>query len=410
MTDKLLVCVNSGPSTARLINATKRMAAGLHAQWLAVYVEQPKTLMLPEAARNRVLDNLRLAEHLGAETFFLQGRHIAEEIISFARQQKITRIIVGRPSRSNWKTILHRSPVDQLVRISGEIDVYVLSGNAGEQGEAIYSIRPKAIHWSDYGTGILYLILATALCFLMYPYFHLSNLIMVYLLGVLLTAIGCGRGPAVLVSLLSVLAFDFFFVPPRFSFTVDEAQYIVTFSVMFLLALVISHLTTLARRQTELARLQERQVTAMRGLSRELANTRGMQKILQVAVRYISDIFDCKAVALLPGAKGALQVVAGDVSSVFYKDITKELKIARAAYKTGHMSGRGMQSAPQTEMLYVPLQAGNASVGVLALRPRDPDRLLMAGQLLFMESLAKQIGLALEVERLNKKRTKRAKQ
>jgi two-component system sensor histidine kinase KdpD len=406
--ERLLVCVSSSPAAAKLINSVKRTAANLHAQWFAVYVEQSKMLMLPEAERDRALNNLRLAEHLGAETFFLQGRHIAEEIISFARKQKITTIITGKPKRSRWKNILLRNPVDQLVRMSGEIDVCVLTGEAGEQREAIYSIRPKCIHWSDYGTGILYLILATALCFVMYPYFHLSNLIMVYLLGVLLTATGCGRGPAILVSLLSVLTFDFFFVPPRFTFAVDDAQYIVTFIVMFLVSLVISHLTAITRRQTEIARLQERQVNAMRGLSRELANARGIQKILQVAVQYISDIFDCRIVALLSGAKGTLKVIAGDVSSVFHKDITKELKIARSAYETGQMAGWGMQAAPRTEILYVPLQVGNASVGVLALRPRDPDRLLVAEQLHLLESLAKQVALAFEVERLTKRKGKRA--
>ena len=398
--EKILVCISSGLSAAMLINSAKKMAAGLHAPWIAVYVEQPKMLILSEVERNRALDNVRLAERLGAESFTLQGRNIAEEIISFARQRKITKILVGKPKRSRWKSILLRNPVDQLVRISKEMDVYVLTGEPGEPREALYSIRPQGIHWADYGTGILYLILATALCFLMYPYFHLSNLIMVYLLGVLLTATGCGRGPAILVSLLSVLAFDFFFVPPRFTFTVEEAQYIVTFAVMLVVSLVISYLTTGMRQQAEIARLQERQATAMHGLSRELANARGVQNILLVAVQYISDIFDCRIVALLPEAKGTLKVVAGEVSSVLHKDIAKELKIARSAYETGQMAGWGIQAAPLTEILYVPLQAGNGTLGVLAVRPRDPARLLMAEQLRLMESLAKQVALALEVERL----------
>ena len=113
----------------------------------------------------------------------------------------------------------------------------------------------------------------------MFPYFHLSNLIMIYLLGVMITAASCGRGPAILCSFLSVLGFDFFFVPPRYSFTVEEAQYIVTFIVMFLVALVISHLADRLRQQAQVARYQERQATAMHGLSRQLAGTRGMEKI-----------------------------------------------------------------------------------------------------------------------------------
>ena len=275
---RLLVCVGPSTSSAKLINSAKKMAASLNAEWFAVYVEEPKMLMLPEAERNRAADNLRLAEQLGAETVTLTGRDIAEELIEFARQRNITKIIAGKPKRFFWKSILLRSPVDQLVRIGGEIDIYIITGESGEYREPTYVIRPKKIPLSDYGTGLMLFILANGLCFLMHPYFDLSNLIMVYLLGVMLTAMYCGRLPAILISLLSVLAFDFFFVPPRFSFTVEDSQYIVTFIVMFLAALLISHLATLMRQQAEVARLQERQAAAMHGLSRQLASTRGMEK------------------------------------------------------------------------------------------------------------------------------------
>ena len=290
--------------------------------------------------------------------------------------------------------------------MSGEIDVYVITGEQGEQREATYVIRPKRIPLSDYGTGFLFLILASVLCFLMYPYFDLSNLIMVYLLGVLLTATSCGRGPAILISLLSVLAFDFFFVPPRFSFTVDEAQYIVTFIVMFLVALVISHLATMMRQQAEIARLQERQAAAMHGLSRQLASTRGIVNILQVAVRYISEIFDCQVATLLPDEAGKFKLhpAVGDLSSVIEKDIVKEMTIARSAYETGQMAGWGTQTLPATEILYVPLHAADSTLGLLAMRPRDPQRFLLPEQLNLLESLTKQVALALEVENLTASR------
>jgi two-component system sensor histidine kinase KdpD len=374
------------------------MATSLHAKWFAVYVEQPKMAMLPEAARSRAADNLRLAGDLGGEAVTLPGRNVAEEIAKFARQRNVTRIIVGKPRRSLGEGILSRSPVDQLVRISGEVDVYVIAGEPGEQREAAYVIRPKRVQLSDYGAGVLYLILATLACFAMYPYFHLSNLIMVYLLGVMLTATGCGRGPAILSSLLSVLAFDFFFVPPRFSFTVEEAQYIVTFVVMCLVALVISHLAAGMRQQATLARLQERQAAAMHGLSRQLASTRGVEKILQVAVQYISEIFDGEVLALLPDEKRKLHVAAGDVSSVIQKDIVKQMNVARSAYDSGQMAGWGTRSSPTTEVLYVPLRAADTTAGILALRPRDPERFLLHEQLTLLESLAKQVALALEVE------------
>lgn len=399
--ERLLVCVSPSSSSARLINAAKRMATDLHAEWFVAYVEQPRTAMLPEAVRNQAADNLRLAADLGAEAVTLSGRNIAEEIARFARQRNVARIIVGKPKHSFGNGILSRNPVDQLLRISGDVDVYVIAGEPGEQREAGYVIRPERVPLSDYGAAVLYLVLATLACFAMYPYFHLSNLIMVYLLGVMLTATECGRGPAILSSLLSVLAFDFFFVPPRFSFSVDEAQYIVTFVVMCLVGLVISHLAAGMRQQATLARLQERQAEAMHGLSRQLASTRGVENILEVAVRYISEIFDGEVLAMLPDEKHKLRVAAGDVSSVIQSDVVNHMGVARSAYETGQMAGWGTGSSPATEVLYVPLQAADTTAGVLALRPRDPGRFLLREQVTLLESLARQVALALEVELLS---------
>jgi two-component system, OmpR family, sensor histidine kinase KdpD len=396
--ENLLVCIGTDPSSARVIHSAQAMAASLHARWFAIYVENPKMLMMPESGRNRAIDNLRLAEQLGAETFTLSGRSVAEEIIKFAKEHNITRIIAGKPGRSLWKSIFSGSPVDQLVRMSGDIDVSIMAGIPGKSQEATYTIRPQGAHLSDYGAGFLFLILAAALCFLMYPYLQLSNLIMVYLLGVMLTAIGCGRGPAILISLLSVLSFDFFFVPPRFTLTVEDAQYIVTFIVMFLVALVISHLATRMRQQTEIARLQERQATAMHGLSRQLVSTRGVQEISKVAVQYLSEIFDCRVVAMLPDEKGKLKLAAGDPSSVLQQDILKEIHAAQTAYDTGQRTGWGTETSSSTEILCVPLQALNSRLGILALKPGDRERLLQPEQVQLLESLTKQIALALEVE------------
>ena len=398
--ERLLVCVNPRSSSAGLIHATRRMATGLGARWFAAYVEQPQTAMLPEAARSRAADDLRLAADLGAETVTLTGGDVAEEIVRFAQQQKITRIIVGKPGPSRGTSIFARNPVDQLVRISGDVDVYVIAGEPGAREEASYVIRPERIRLADYGGGVMYLILATLVCFAMYPHFDLSNLIMVYLLGVVLTATGCGRGPAILSSLLSVLAFDFFFVPPRFSFTVEEAQYVVTFVVMCLVGLVISHLAAGMRQQATLARLQERQAAAMHGLSRQLASTRGVESILQVAVRYIAEIFDGEVVAMLPNEEGKLSVAAGDVSSVIQEDVVNQMHVARSALESGRMAGWGTSNSPASGVLYVPLQTIHATPGILALRPRDPARFLLHEQVALLESLAKQTALALEVELL----------
>ncbi len=403
---RLLVCVGPSANSASLIRATQRMAASVQAEWFAVYVEDPRMLRLPERERSRAVDNLRLAEQLGAETLTLRGRRIAPEIAAFARQRNITRIIAGKPGRSRWQDFLFRSPVDELVRLAGDMEVYIIAGEPGAGVESAPRVQPKRLRWSDYEGGFLYFILATALSFLMYPYFDLSNLIMVYLVAVMATAMHCGRGPAILNSLLSVLAFDFCFVPPRWTLAVEDAKYIVTFGVMFLVAVVISHLTAIIRQQAEAARLQERQTAAMHALSRQLASTRGVEKILQVAVRHIAEIFACRVVALLPDEKGKLHPSTGNLSAVFHQDLIKELGVAQWTYEAGQMAGWGTQTLPDSPILYVPLQSASATLGVLALRPKDPEseHWLLPEQLRqrLLESLAKQVALALEVERLEK--------
>ena len=405
--EKLMVCVGPSPASAQLIRAVANLAAASRAEWFAIYVETPRMLRLPEAERNRAVYNLRLAEQLGAETVTLRGRSIGEEIVNFARQRNLTRVIAGKPTRRpGWRDILFGSPLEELLRLSGDLEIRVISGEVGQPPEAVVSVQPKRIRYSGYEGALLYLILATGLCFLMYPYFDLPNLIMVYLLAVMVTAIQCGRGPAILNSCLSVLAFDFCFVPPRWSFTVEEAKYIVTFAVMLISTVVISHLATLIKRQAEAARLHERQTAAMYALSRQLAGIRGVDEILQVAVKQISEIFACQAVALLPDDHGKVRPAAGDLTLVFHKDIIQEMGIAQGAFEAGQMAGWGTQTHPDSPILYVPIPATADILGILALRPRDPEAeiWLLPEQLRLrlLESLAKQVALALEVERLQK--------
>ena len=394
---KLLVCVGSNASAVRLVHPAGEIAARLRAQWYAVHVATPKRLMPAEAANDRSADTLLLAEHAGVRTVTLRGRNIAEEVIGFAQQHGITDIIVGRPRRSVLKSLLLGSPVDRLLRMAGDIDVHVVTGEvAGSGGIPPVEGTPLA----DYGSGVLFWILATVLGFAMFPFFDLSNLIMVYLLAVLVTATSCGRGPAVLNSLLSVLAFDFCFVPPRYTLAVADAQYIVTFAVMFLVALVISHLAARLRQEAETARLQERQATAMHGLSRQFAGTRGTGGILKTAEQYLSEIFNCRVVALLPDETGKLAVAAGDPGSVIQNDMIKEMQLAQSVYTTGRMAGRGIAHSLEVDILCVPLQTAHACFGVLALRPKDGRRPLAPRQVNLLESLSKQIALALEVEHL----------
>ena len=240
--ETIMVCVNMKPRGSRLIRAARQMAADLHAKWIAVYVQLPRHLGLPQTERDRLVQTLRLAEQLGAETVTLTGENVAQEILSYARSRNVTKIIVGKPVRSRWKEWLFGSVVSDLVRQSGEMDIYVITGEAGEGQPLMRRTLRSTNDASGYAYALAGVLMATAVAWLMFPYFAAANLIMMYLIAVIVIAIRFGRGPSAMASIVSVAAFDFFFVPPYLSFAVSDIQYLLTFGVMLVVALGHQHL------------------------------------------------------------------------------------------------------------------------------------------------------------------------
>jgi two-component system sensor histidine kinase KdpD len=399
---RLLVCVGPSPTSARLVRAVKRMAAAQHAHWIAAYVEtQP--LAQSDPRRNQVVHNLRLAESLGAEVVTLTGRNVSEEILTLARARNVSSVVIGKPVRPRlWDTLLG-SPVDELIRKSGEIDVQVIRGDDPNEGgggprHQAAPARPAPVDWQGYGQSLLTVAACSALCFAMYPYFELANLIMVYLLGTMFISSRRGQGPAILASALGVLCFDVLFVPPRFSLAVSDTQYLFTFIIMFLVAMVISRLTAHIREQAEAARRREGRTQVMLALSRELAGTRGTEKLLRIAIEHVSELFACKTLALLPDDDGHLKEFIGDREA--FNISHKGEGVAQWVFANGKPAGLGTSTLPTSGALYVPLKGLKDTVGVLGLRPETLGSLFSPEQTQMIETLSRQVALALEVERL----------
>lgn len=394
----IMVCVNMKPRGARLVRAARRMAAGLHAKWLAVYVQMPRHLRAKEADRDQVIQTLRLAEQLGAETVTLSGENVSQELLSYARARNITKIIVGKPVRSRWKEWVFGSVVSDLVRNSGETDVYVITGEAGEGRPLAAPVFQRTSNWWAYGRGLLVVLLCTALDWLMFPYFGVANLIMIYLMGVVVVSTRYGRGPSVLASILSVAAFDFFFIPPYLSFAVSDTQYILTFGVMLIVALLLSGLAGRIRRQAELARQRERRTAVLYAMSRDLATHRRVEDLATVAAQHIRDVFDSQVGIFLSGQDGRPVLQRG--VQLFFEFDPKESGVVQWVYDHSQMAGLGSDTLPGAGALYLPLIGARGAVGVLAVRPVRPGRLFDPEQLHLLETLANQIALAIERARL----------
>jgi len=250
----------------------------------------------------------------------------------------------------------------------------------------------------EYGYATAAVSISTAICFAMFPFLELTNLVMIYLLGVLVVAARGHRGPAALASALSVLAFDFSFVPPRFKLTVADVQYVWTFIVMFATAMTISHLAVRLRREAESAREGQKRTAIMHAFTQQLSSARGMDKVLQIAVNHVAEVFGSAAAAFVPDDAGRLQLKTHSEKSHNLGE--KETGVAQWVYDRWQAAGLGTQSLPEEGSLYVPLQGAEKLVGVLRVEPEARERLLIPEQRMLVDSFAHQIGLALEVDRL----------
>jgi len=397
--ETIMVCVNMKPRGPRLVRAARQMAASLHAKWIAVYVQIPRHLRLPQAERDRLTQTLRLAEQLGAEVVTLTGHNVAQELLSYARSRNVTKIIVGKPVRSWWKEWLLGSVVPELVHQSGEIDIYVITGEAGEGQPLVRRSLRRTSKRSGYAFALLGVLIATAVAWLMFPYFGAANLIMMYLIAVVAVAIRWGRGPSVLASVLSVAAFDFFFVPPFFSFAVSDVQYLLTFGVMLVVALVISNLAVRLQQQAELARYRERRTGVLYTMSRDLATHRGTGMLAHLAAKHLREVFDSQIAIFLADSDKRLRLQRGE--ELYFEFDPKEAGVAQWVFEHNERAGLGTDTLPGASALYLPLVGSAGSIGVVALRPTESSRLLDPDQLHLLESLLNQVALAIERTRLS---------
>jgi two-component system, OmpR family, sensor histidine kinase KdpD len=396
--DRILVCVSEHSATAGLIRYTRRIAERLHAPWTAIYVETARTQRLTDVEHDRVADHLRLAERLGASTITIPGHNIADEVVAYAEANNITQIVIGKSDRPRWFEVLHGSVVHELVRKTGSISVHV---NSAEDRESVpaktVATRPGAEPfnaWAYAGSGAA-VALALGAAWLIERFIGLQSISLVFLMAVLGSAIVWGLWPALFASFLSVLAFNFFFLPPIYTFTIADPENVVALFFFLLVAIVVSNLTAGTRRQILAARKSAKTTAELYGFSRKVAATGTLDDLLWATTYQVSSMLKLHTVVLLPDMETGGLAIASAYPPEDVLD-TADMAAARWCWEHNRPAGQGADTLPGGKWLFLPLRTGTGPIGVIGIDRDQPGPLLTPDERRLLDALADQAAVAIE--------------
>ncbi|HJV94566.1 MAG TPA: DUF4118 domain-containing protein, partial [Albitalea sp.] len=395
--ESLLLCIGPDERSEKLVRGTARMAAQLDAPWHCVYVETPHLQRLPDAARQRILKVLKLAQDAGATTATLVGSSLAPVIVKYAHEYNLSRVVLGRDTGRlprPWRTTLAEAVGAQ----GNDLDVIQIALPA-RLAQGTPAPAPDDEHgatiapaWQPYLWSAALCAAVTLLTAPLHAVLELTNIVMVFLLAVVFVAVRFGRGPAVMAAFLSVAAFDFFYVPPRFTFAVSDAQYLVTFAVMLAVALVIGQLTAGLKFQARVANLREERVRALYAMSRDLSGVLMLEQIAEIAARFLQSEFDARAGVMVADLQDRVSAPLPSPSL----PIGIDTGIAQWAFDHAEAAGHGTDTLPGSPVLYLPLKAPMRVRGVLAIEPKTPARLAGPEQRRLLDTCASLVAISLE--------------
>ena len=396
--DRVLVCVSEAGNTPALIRYARRVADRLHAPWTAIYVETARTQRLSDAERDRIADYLRLAERLGASTITIPGRKIADEIIAYAEANNITQIAIGKSDRPRWFEMLHGSVVHDLVRKTGSISVHVVSAEGDEPAPSkSMATRPRSEPFSPlaYAGSAGAVIVALGIGSLIERFIGLQSISLVFLMAILGSAIAWGLWPSLFSCMLSVLAFNFFFIPPVYTFTIADPENVIALFFFALVAVVVSNLTAATRRQIVSARARAKTTGELYAFSRKLAGIGTIDDLLWATAYQVSSMLKVRTGLLLPDKEGGNLALASAYPPDDKLD-TADMAAARWCWEHNHAAGRGADTLPGGKWLFLPLHTDSGAVGVIGIDRDTPGPLLTPDERRLLDALADQTAVAIE--------------
>src|SRR5690349_19572177 len=402
--DRILVCVSEDPRAAGLVRYTKRLADRLHAPFTAISIETRRSLQLSDAERDRLADTLRLAEALGGEALTIPGvgRRIADDVVKFAHANNVTQIIIGKSTRSRWFEMTRGSVVHDLVRRSGNITVHVIAGDELPAGPAPKTavqtaLRTEPFDARPYLMALLITAVGLGAAAVIKPHFGIENVDLVFLTAVVGVAVRYGLGPSLVASVAASLAYNFFFLPPIYTFPLTEPTNIAAFFFFMLIAILVSNVAARVRTQADTAIGRIRTTEQLYAFSRKLAGTATLDDVLWATAYQTALMLKVRVVLLLP-EEGLLTGKAGYPPE---DELDKgDLAAANWAWSNDRPAGRGSDTLPGAKRLFLPMRTGRGSMGVIGIDNDRSGPLLTPDQRRLLDALVDQGALALARVRL----------
>ena len=397
--ERILVCVSEHPSSAELVRRARRIADNVKAAWTAIYIESPRHMSLSEVEKDRVADTMRLAQRLGAESVTLPGRDIAQSILDFARKNNVTQIVIGKTERARWFEILRGSILRDLMRESGDISITAVYAH----GDVVAPKSVKTVRkadpwlWRHYAWSGLAVAVTVGVAWLFNAAVAhvLGSVGMLFLVPVLLSAVSFGLRPALFTAFVSVMSYNFFFLPPLYTFTIADPNNWVSFAVLLLVAVTAGNLAARVRVQADLAAARAAIAGELFRFAGKLAGSAQLDDILWASAFQIASMLKTNVVILLPDpATNNLEIKVGYPPEDELD--AQDLAAATWSWEKGKAAGRNAETLPGTKRLFLPMRTGEGLVGVIGLQRHDDKAMLTPEERRLLDALIDQTALAIE--------------
>jgi two-component system sensor histidine kinase KdpD len=401
--ERILVCVDEDPRAAGLVRYCKRLADRLRASWIVLSLETSRSLQLSEAQKDRIAETMRLAERLDGETITLpaKGRRIADDIIAFAQKNNITHIIVGKSTRARWFELLHGSIVHDLVRRAGNISVHVIAGEEPEERQA--ATGKVATDGSQTFDALPYVVAIAAVAAMLgisvalRPVLGIENVDLIFLTAIVGIAVRYGLWPSLFASVLASLAYNFFFLPPVYTFTITDPTNVAAFLLFALLSVIVSNLAARGQTRAVAAHDRVRSIESLYGFSRKLSGAGTLDDVLWATAHQIASMLKVRVVLLLP-ENGSIAVKAGYPPEDALDE--PDLAAAKWAWEKNRPAGRDSDALPGAKWLFQPMRTGRGPIGIVGICRDEPGPLLRVDQRRLLDALIDQSALSIERVRL----------